>query len=116
MAGALGRGSGDGNGSTLKTVHMLEFEKGSEVALEDLERWLVEFHRVVDHVSGGHGLPFKTLIVHLRACWTNTLPGDAGRAGENIRLDQETAAYRSMEAATNYEGCFNMLVNTLRKY
>ena len=68
MAGALGRGSGDGNGSTLKTVHMLEFEKGSEVALEDLERWLVEFHRVVDHVSGGHGLPFKTLIVHLRAC------------------------------------------------
>ena len=87
VTAALGRGSGDGNRSTLKTVHMLEFEKGSEVALEDLERWLVEFHRVVDHVSGGHGLPFKTLIVHLRACWTNTLPGDAGRAGENIRLD-----------------------------
>ena len=54
-------------------------------------------------------LPFKILIVHLRACWTNTLPGDAGRAGENIRLDQETAAYRSMEAASNYEGCFNMI-------
>ena len=69
---------------------MLPFEKGSEAALEDLQRWITEFNRVVDHVSGGRGLPAKDRIVHLHAAWTPDLPGDAGLAGENIRLDRDS--------------------------
>lgn len=86
---------------------MLKLEKGSDVALEDLARWLVEFQRVVDHVSGGGGPPYITLIVHLRVCWTNTLHGVAGRVGEHMRLDQEAQAYRTMEASGDDEACFN---------
>ena len=50
--------------------------------LKDLHGWLVECERVVDHVSDGGGLPYKTLIVQWRVCWTYTLPRDAGRVGE----------------------------------
>ena len=101
--------------STLRTVQMLDCEKGSEVALEDLPRWLTEFNRVVDHVSGGRGLPAKDRIVRLHAAWTPDLPGDAGRAGEDIRLDRDTAEYKRLEAAADFERCWSILIRTLER-
>ena len=105
QAVTLAMAGGSGSRSTLKTVQMLDFEKGSDSALEDLDRWLTDFGRVADHVSGGRGLPAKDKIVHLRACWPATLPGEPGQAGENLRMAQETAEYKRMEAGGDCEGC-----------
>ena len=105
-----------GGRTTLKTVAMLDFERGTDKALEDLPRWLADFKRVADHVSGGRGLPAKDLVVHLRSCWPANAPGEPGQAGENMRLDQDTREYKLMEEAGDYQGCWTMLVNTLTKY
>ena len=50
---------GTSRASTLNTVTMLDFEKGSDQALEDLPRWFADFKRVSEHVSGGRGLAYK---------------------------------------------------------
>ena len=56
QAVALAMQHGSNRTSTLKTVTMLDFEKGSNQALEDLPRWFADFKRVSEHVSGGRGL------------------------------------------------------------
>ena len=53
--------------SMLKTGQTLEFPKGSDSALENLEGWLKEFDRVVQHVSAGVGLLAQDRITHLLA-------------------------------------------------
>ena len=92
-----------GGRTTLKIVAMLDFERGTDKSLEYLPRWLADFKRVADHVSGGRGLPAKDLVVHLRSCWPANAPGEPGQAGESMRLDQDTKEYKQMEEAGDYK-------------
>ena len=98
-----------GNRCTSRTVQVVDFQKGLEAALQDRPQWLTECIRVVDHISGGRGLPAKNWIVHLRLAWAPDLPGDAGRTGEPIRLDQGAAEYKRLEVIGDYEGCLAYL-------
>ena len=115
-AQALAAALRGGRRATLKTVTMLDFAKGSDKASEDLPRWLADFKRVADHVSGGKGLPTKDLVIHLRACWPPNAPGEPGHAGESMRLDQDIKVFKQMEDVGDFAGCWAMLVNTLNKY
>ena len=97
--------------SMLKTTQTLEFPKGSETALENLEGWLKEFDRVVQHVSAGAGLLPQDRITHLLAA--RPVSTDVG---ENMRLDQQTEEYRRREGNGEYEWCWEFLLATLRRY
>ena len=100
-----------GRRTLLKTTHVLDFPKGSTEALENLDAWLQEFDRVVQHVSSGQGLVAQDRITHLLAAWPReTL------VGENMRLDQQTKEYRRLEAAGDMESCWRLLLKTLRGY
>ena len=87
----------------MKTATNMDFPKGSEEALLDLDSWLREFDRVVSHVSSGRGLIAEDRIAHLLACW-----GAETDVGENMRMDQQVDSYLHMERAGNMEGCWAM--------
>ena len=97
--------------SQMKTTTVVEFTKGSPEALCDLDAWLLEFDRVVLHISGGEGLIAQDRITHLLSCWS----GDTD-IGENMRLDQREDAYRTLEKAGKYQECLDILLNTLDGY
>ena len=81
---------------------------GSEAALEDLDAWLQEFDRVVDHVSSGRGIIAQDRIGNLLACWPKET-----NIGENLRMDQRQHDYLEAEQRGDYELCWKMLLDTL---
>ena len=100
-----------GQRTMLKTAAVMEFPKGSEEALEDLDSWLTEFDRVVNHIGGPKGLMISDRIAHLLAAW-----GKDTIVGENMRLDQQTAAYISAERAGDMQTCWDILLTRLNAY
>ena len=97
--------------SYLKTSQTLEFPVGTEAALEDLDWWLQEFDRVVDHVSGGRGMMAQDRIGHLLACWP-----EETNVGKNMRMDQRQLDYLEAEQRVDYEYCWKKLLATLNLY
>ena len=53
--------------SHMKTSINLNFPVGTRAHLADMELWLREFDRVVDHASNNSGLPAQDKIIHLFA-------------------------------------------------
>ena len=76
----------------LKTTAMLEYPKGTQAALEDLDSWLREFDRAVSHVSSNKGPMAADRISHLLAA----LPAESD-IGTNMRLDQQSIDYLRFE-------------------
>jgi len=97
--------------STLKTTALLEFPKGSEEALEDLDSWLQDFDRVTQHVSGNQGLMAQDRITHLLAAWPKEMD-----VGENMRLDQRADKYLLAERSGDMEACWSILLDRLNTY
>ena len=95
----------------MKTSTLLEFPKGNEEALLDLDSWLREFDRVVAHVSSNKGLMAEDRIAHLLSCW-----GAETDVGENMRMDQQSTEYLVLEAKGEMEKCWSMLLARLNKY
>ena len=95
----------------LKTQAVMEFPKGTEDALEDLNTWLREFDRVVAHVSNGRGLMAADRISHLLAAWSVHTD-----VGENMRMDQETTEYSKFEREGHMEECWRILLRRLDMY
>ena len=83
---------GEQSRTTFKTTQLLDFPKGSVDALENLDMWLDELNRVVNHVSGGRGLVPQDKITHMLAAW----PMETD-VGENLRMDQRTLEYKEKE-------------------
>ena len=97
--------------SQLKTTQTLEFPKGTDAALEDIDAWLREFDRVVSHVSSAQGLLPEDRIAHLLAAWPRE-----SLVGEHMRLDQQTPEYQAVEVSNALESCWAMLLKRLRSY
>ena len=87
--------------SYMRAQQIIDFPKGSDLALQDLDEWLAEFDRVVHHVSGGRGVMAEDRISHMLAAW----PAES-LVGENMRLDQRKPAYKQLEASGKHEECW----------
>ena len=94
--------------SHLKTSTTVEFERGSESALDDLEGWFLSFDRTVDHISNGQGLPAQDRIQHLVTAWK-----DVQIVGTALVDCQRTEKYQEMESKRNYEDCWWILLEKL---
>ena len=99
-----------GGQSMMKTNTQMNFTKGDEEALLDLDAWLLEFDRVMLHVSGGSMIP-QDKITHLLSCWPKETD-----VGENMRLDQRTEEYLEAERRGDLESCWLMLLARLNTY
>lgn len=95
----------------MKTNTQLEFPRGSDDALADLDGWLREFGRVVAHVSSNRGLVAAGRIGHLLSCWKEDKD-----PGENMGMNQQTPEYLAHEAAGRMEECWKMLLKRLMQY
>ena len=100
-----------GVSSLMKTSTTMESPKGSDEALEDLDAWLREFDRVVNHVSSNRGMTAQDRIAHLLGLWP-----DRSDVGENMRLDMNTPEYLRAEILGDHEECWLILLARLNSY
>ena len=95
----------------MKTTHTLEFTKGSQEALGDLDMWFQEFYRVLRHLCGTGDPPTEDKIVHLLSQW----PMDSVQ-GKQLRLDQASPEYLELEKNQDLDACYAMLKSRLYSF
>ena len=106
LARETSRAAGRGH---IKVNASIEFPKGTDESLADVDKWVLEFERVARLAGGGSDIGAEEKCSMLVTCW----PAE-NLVGKTLRTLQRSSQWLTLQADGNWSGCWQVLLAALR--